>query len=252
MSPKTAKQTKKKPSLEEIQLENNAAKAAEVLYLREANEVVREQTEKRQGFSPRAVLDLLRSMLACLEEKDAYTHGHSLRVTEYVTALGFELGFTEAQIEELQVVAMLHDIGKVGIPDNILLKPAPLSRAEFEIMKSHPVRSSRILEKANAPASLVSGVRSHHERIDGLGYPDGMKGEEIPLYARMVLIADTFDAMTSTRPYRLSLDNETAFNELMKYSGTQFDLKLVGAFVRALKNPTILSAVEKTLLRKIV
>jgi putative nucleotidyltransferase with HDIG domain len=247
MAQKTAKQ-KKRPRLEEIQRESNIEKAAEVLYLREATEIV---TESRGGFSPRAVLDLLSSMLACLEEKDAYTHGHSLRVTEYSTALGFELGFTEAQIEELQVVAMLHDIGKVGIPDNVLLKPAPLTRAEFEIMKSHPVRSARILEKANAPKALIDGARSHHERIDGLGYPDGLKGEEIPLYARMVLIADTFDAMTSTRPYRLALDNETAFSELAKYSGTQFDLKLVGAFVRAIKNPTIQIAVEKTLFRKI-
>lgn len=250
---KPAKAKKKQAiatDLEAIQRENNNDKAADLLYLREAREVVN-QFDGSAAFSPRKLLELLRTMLACLEEKDAYTHGHSLRVTEYATVLALELGLTEQQVEELQVSAMLHDIGKVGIPDNVLLKPAPLSKAEFEIMKSHPVRSARILEKSGAPAELVAGVRSHHERIDGFGYPDGLKGNEIPLYARMVLIADTFDAMTSTRPYRLALDHETAFNELMKYSGTQFDLKLVNAFIRGMKNPERLREVEKTLLRKV-
>lgn len=238
------------PSAAAVEKENNNTRAADLLYLREANEVI-EHLDAKESFSPRKVLDMLRTMLACLEEKDAYTHGHSIRVTEYTTVLALELGFTNLQVEEVQICAMLHDIGKVGIPDNVLLKPAPLSKAEFEIMKSHPVRSSRILEKANALQSMVSGVRSHHERIDGHGYPDGLKGDQIPLYARMVLIADTFDAMTSTRPYRLALDNETAFQELMKYSGTQFDLKLVNAFIRGMKTPATVAAVEKTLLRKI-
>ena len=254
---KPAKAQKKKSeaaapvaAIEAIERENNTNKAAELHFLREANEVV-SHLDPRQTFSPRQLLDLLRTMLACLEEKDAYTHGHSLRVTEFATMLALELGLTEHQVEELQVAAMLHDIGKVGIPDNVLLKPAPLSRAEFEIMKSHPVRSARILEKAGAPAALVAGVRSHHERIDGLGYPDAIKGNDIPLYARMVLIADTFDAMTSTRPYRLALPNEVAFAELTKYSGTQFDLKLVNAFIRGMKNPDVARAVERTLLRKV-
>lgn len=233
-----------------VEYENNNGKPADLLFLQEAHGIV-ENLAPSEPFSPRKVLDMLRTMLACLEEKDSYTHGHSLRVTEYATVLGLELQFSERQIEELQVVAMLHDIGKVGIPDSILLKPAPLSKAEFEIMKSHPVRSARILEKANAPQAIIDGVRYHHERIDGLGYPDGLKGQDIPLHGRIVLIADTYDAMTSTRPYRLALDNETAFSELAKYAGQQFDSKLVSAFVRGMRTPETKIAVEATLLRKI-
>lgn len=184
---------------------------------------------------PDILLEALRAIISSLEEKDSYTHGHSIRVAEYAVILAEEIGLSEVEIREVELSALLHDIGKIGIPDNVLVKPARLTRAEFEIMKSHPVRSARILERITALRNLIPGIKYHHERYDGHGYPDGLKGEAIPLYARLILIADTFDAMTSTRPYRLALDKEIAFDELKKCSGTQFDPGLVAAFIRAMR-----------------
>lgn len=224
--------------------------SADLLYLQQANNVV-EQVREEGKFEASRVLELLRTMLACLEEKDSYTHGHSIRVTQYATVIAKHLQLQPSEIEEVQLVGLLHDIGKVGIPDNVLLKPAPLTKPEFEIMKSHPIRSARILEKANALHSLVEGVKYHHERIDGLGYPDGLRGNEIPLYARIILIADTYDAMTSTRPYRLALDKDTALKELVRFSGTQFDRKLVEVFIDALKNPHKVDQTAHEILRHI-
>lgn len=228
----------------------NSNRTADLIYLQEAKKVIT-KAQERPSFNAREVLEMLRTMLACLEEKDSYTHGHSIRVTQYATNIALELKLSPEEVEEVQLVGLLHDIGKVGIPDNVLLKPAPLTKPEFEIMKSHPIRSARILEKANALSSLVDGVRYHHERIDGLGYPDGLKGDEIPLYARIILIADTYDAMTSTRPYRLALDRETAFKELRRYAGTQFDENLVEAFIRSMENTHKNDSAAHDLLRHI-
>lgn len=188
-----------------------------------------------EDFYPDILLESMRAIISSLEEKDSYTHGHSIRVAEYAVLLAEEIGLSEVEIREVELSALFHDIGKIGIPDSILLKPARLTRAEFEIMKSHPVRSARIIEKISAMRNLVPGIKFHHERYDGLGYPEGLKGEAIPLYARMILIADTYDAMTSTRPYRLALDKEVAFDELQKCSGTQFDANLVTSFIAALR-----------------
>lgn len=184
---------------------------------------------------PEILFESLRAIIASLEEKDSYTHGHSIRVAEYSVMIAEELGFSELQIREVEISALFHDIGKIGIPDSILMKPARLTPAEFEIMKSHPVRSAQIMEKISALRNLIPGIRHHHERYDGLGYPDGLKSDEIPLYARIILIADTYDAMTSTRPYRLALDKEVAITELRNCSGTQFDTPLVDAFIRAMR-----------------
>lgn len=184
---------------------------------------------------PDLLLESLRAIVSSLEEKDSYTHGHSIRVAEYAVLLATELKLSEVEVREVELSALLHDIGKIGIPDSVLLKPARLTRAEFEIMKSHPVRSARILEKITAIKHLIPGIKYHHERYDGLGYPEGLQGDSIPLYARIILITDTFDAMTSTRPYRLALDKEIAFAELVKCSGTQFDPVLVDHFIRAMR-----------------
>jgi HD-GYP domain-containing protein (c-di-GMP phosphodiesterase class II) len=165
--------------------------------------------------------------------------------------IAVELGLSETEVREVELSALFHDIGKIGIPDAVLLKPARLSRAEFEIMKSHPMRSARILEKISPLRHLIPGIKYHHERFDGLGYPEGLRGDEIPLFARVILIADTYDAMTSTRPYRLALDKEIAFTELRNCSGTQFDPVLVEAFERAMRKkdagsqPTRDSVVKK-------
>jgi HD-GYP domain-containing protein (c-di-GMP phosphodiesterase class II) len=180
-------------------------------------------------------LECLRSIIVSLEEKDSYTYGHSIRLAEFAVMLATEMGLSEEEIREAELSALLHDVGKIGIPDSVLLKPARLTRAEFEIMKTHPVRSARIVQNISSLQHLLPGIRHHHERWDGLGYPDGLKGEEIPLYARLILVVDTFDAMTSTRPYRLALDKEVAIAELKRCAGTQFDSRLVEHFIRALR-----------------
>ncbi len=184
---------------------------------------------------PEVLIDSLRAIIASLEEKDSYTHGHSVRVAGYAVLVARELQLGEVEVRAIELCALFHDIGKIGIPDKVLQKSSRLSRAEFEIMKSHPVRSARILEKVSALGNLLPGIRHHHERFDGLGYPDGLSGLEIPLAARIILIADTYDAMTSTRPYRLALDKEIAFEELRKCAATQFDPTLVEAFITAMR-----------------
>ncbi|MGZ3695095.1 MAG: HD-GYP domain-containing protein [Bdellovibrionota bacterium] len=195
--------------------------------------------ESKEKFAeevyPDVLIEALRAIVSTLDEKDSYTHGHSIRVSEYAVILGEELNLSEIEIREVELAALLHDVGKIGIPDNILLKPGRLTQAEFEIMKSHPVRTGKILEKITALRHLIPGIVHHHERFDGLGYPSGLKGDGIPLYARIILIADTFDAMTSTRPYRLALDKEIAFEELNRCSGSQFDPYLVQCFIKAVR-----------------
>lgn len=216
---KTSKKTKRRA----------AERAPNILYLPSGRSV-------QADTIPDVLLESLRAIISTLEEKDSYTHGHSIRVAEYSVLLGQELGFSESTLKELELSALFHDIGKIGIPDSVLMKPARLTKAEFEIMKSHPVRSAKILEKISSFHALIPGIKYHHERYDGLGYPEGLKGEDIPLFARIILIADTYDAMTSTRPYRLALDKEIAFEELRRCSGTQFDGKLVDAFIRAIRS----------------
>ena len=118
---------------------------------------------------PDVLVESFRAIISTLEEKDSYTHGHSLRVAEYAVLIAQEVGLSETQVREVELSALFHDIGKIGIPDSVLLKPARLTRAEFEIMKSHPVRSARILEKISPLRSLIGGIKYHHERFDGLG-----------------------------------------------------------------------------------
>ena len=200
---------------------------------------------------PEILLEALKAIIYGLEEKDNYTHGHSIRVTEYAVVLAVALNLDDKSIREVELCGLFHDIGKIGIPDSVLLKPARLTKAEFEIMKSHPVRSAKIIEKIKALHNLIPGIKHHHERYDGLGYPEGLIGEEIPLYARIILIADTYDAMTSTRPYRLALGKEVAFEELRKCAGTQFDPNLVEIFISAIENRNSDHAPRYTLTKKI-
>jgi HD-GYP domain-containing protein (c-di-GMP phosphodiesterase class II) len=187
------------------------------------------------GMDQRVLIECMRAIISTLEQKDIYTHGHSVRVAEYAVLLGTALNLAESEIQQLELASLFHDIGKIGIPDTILTKPARLSKAEFEIMKSHPARSVHVLEKISAISHLIPGIKYHHERFDGLGYPEGLQGEDIPLHARIILIADTYDAMTSTRPYRLALDKEIAFEELSRCAGTQFDPHLVKVFIQTMR-----------------
>lgn len=171
------------------------------------------------------------ALASAIDAKDAYTHGHSQRVAKYSAALGRAVGFDDHEIERLELAAILHDVGKIGVPEAILNKEGRLTPAEMSVMRSHPEKGALILGSIRAMRDVVPGVLHHHERWDGLGYPDGLKGDNIPLNGRIILIADTFDAMTSTRPYREGLPLEVALDELRRCSGTQFDARLAEEFI---------------------
>ncbi|MBC75517.1 MAG: phosphohydrolase [Halobacteriovoraceae bacterium] len=176
-----------------------------------------------------------RTILKALDAKDKYTYGHSMRVTYFSMVLGKELGLNDQEMYDLQLSALFHDIGKIGTPDAVLNKPTRLNDEEFKIMKKHPTESYEILKGFSVFEKVARFAKHHHERYDGRGYPDGLKGEQIPLYSRIILIADTFDAMTSTRVYRKGLSYQTAYEELNEFSGSQFDPELVVMFIRGMK-----------------
>lgn len=173
----------------------------------------------------------IKVLLNTLKCKDDYTWGHSLRVAYLCVSTGQELGFGPEELYELEISALFHDLGKIGVPDHILKKPSRLEDSEFNEMKLHPEKSAEILQDFPIFKEMAINVKHHHERFDGRGYPSGLKGENIPLFSRIILIADTFDAMTSTRPYRKGLPYATAYAELREFAGTQFDPDLVEAFI---------------------
>jgi putative nucleotidyltransferase with HDIG domain len=191
---------------------------------------VRELRDQQREMCEMAV----KTMLRALDAKDNYTYGHSMRVAFYSVTLGKELGLNDEEMYELEMSALFHDIGKIGVPDAVLLKPARLTEEEFLKMKAHPSLTAEILTDFKYFQDIATYAKHHHERFDGRGYPDGLAGDDIPLYSRIILIADTFDAMTSTRPYRKGLPYEVAFNELEEFSGSQFDPELVKHFISAM------------------
>ncbi len=170
-----------------------------------------------------AVLQTVTAPAQAVELRDRYTGGHTQRVTNYTLLLAERLGLPSAQRLLLQVGVPLHDIGKIGVDDAVLRKASALDAVEFESMRSHTVRGAAILQGIPGLAAVLPIIRSHHERWDGRGYPDGLAGEAIPLLARMVAVADSFDAMTSDRPYRKSMPLARAFSEIAAGSGRQFD-----------------------------
>lgn len=179
---------------------------------------------------------LARTLLQALKERDPYTFGHCRRVARNAKLLAEAAGLNEYEQRVVEFSSMFHDLGKIGIPDAILLKPGRLTVEEEDLMREHPVKSAEILTPlSNIPffRDVMPGVRYHHERMDGAGYPDGVFGDAIPLSARIILIADTFDAMTTNRPYRAGMAREIAYKELQTFSGRQFDSQLVQIFLQA-------------------
>jgi HD-GYP domain-containing protein (c-di-GMP phosphodiesterase class II) len=174
-------------------------------------------------------LDAIETLAVALEAKDSYTRGHSNMVCAYAVAAARKMGFDKERLKAIEIGSMMHDIGKIGVPDEILNKPGKLTVEEFEIVKRHPVIGEEILKPMQHPLFEIPRqvVRWHHEQIDGKGYPDGLKGEEIPLEARITLVADAYEAMTSERPYRTAFSPAQAFDELRRYAGTQFDADVV-------------------------
>lgn len=173
----------------------------------------------------------IKSISSALDAKDEYTHGHSMRVTLYSIILAKTVNIPENELEMIEISGLLHDIGKIAIPQAILCKAGKLSDEEFVIMKTHPGNSEKLISSIKKLENIAPGIKHHHERWDGRGYPDKLAGEDIPYSARIIAIADTYDAMTSTRSYRKALDHEIAIEEIKKCTGTQFDPVLAQKFV---------------------
>lgn len=182
--------------------------------------------------------ETIHALASSIDAKDPYTRGHSRRVTEYSVEIGKEMNLNDNELEMLEYMAVLHDIGKIGVKDSILNKTAPLNDEEYEVIKGHPVIGAKILESSKSLKSLVNGVKYHHEKYDGTGYGEGLKGEEIPLGARIIAIADAYDAMTTDRPYRKGLSHGISMEEINKFSGRQFDPEIVRHFNSVMERRT--------------
>ena len=195
----------------------------------------REQDERETLF-----IEIISSLAATLEERDSYTHGHAQRVSQYGQKLGQYLGLSSKQINHLRLATILHDIGKIGIPDQVLLKQGKLNESELATIRPHPDKGVRILEHIHDPrmSEVILAVRHHHEQFDGNGYPLGLKGDQIPLLARILSLADSFDAMTSNRPYRKGMPIKQALSEILNCAGTQFDPKLAHLFIEVIERDT--------------
>jgi putative two-component system response regulator len=199
-------------------------------YQQSLEERVRELDQRNRT----SLINGVQMLVHALEAKDAYTSGHSSRVSRYATKSAVLLGFTDDSLEHLRLGGELHDIGKIGTREDILNKPAPLTAAEFEHVKLHTSLGERILAPFLAASpSVLRIVRSHHERIDGSGFPDSLRGDQIPLEARIVAVVDAFDAMTTNRAYRPSRPPADAIGELRRWAGIHFDGEVIEAFVAA-------------------
>jgi len=185
-----------------------------------------------------AYIQTITALAEAIDAKDAYTRGHSERVAVYASRIAGKMNLPSEIIERVYFAGLLHDVGKIGVPDAIISKPDRLDRHEYEVIKEHPTIGAKILEPVQFLRHIVPCVRHHHEWFDGSsrGYPDQLLSEEIPLPARVILVADTVEAMTSDRPYRKALPMETVVEELLKYSGSQFDSPCVDAFLRLLED----------------
>lgn len=170
-----------------------------------------------------------------LECRDTYTGGHTRRVCDYCLAIGADLGLSSSDLDKLKLSAILHDIGKIGVPDAVLRKTGPLDHDEFFQMQQHTRFGSDILQKVRSMAEVIPGVLYHHEKYDGSGYPEALKGDAIPELARIIAVADAYDAMTTDRPYHQGFSRAMAITELRRCSGTQLDATIVDVFIRGLE-----------------
>ena len=178
-----------------------------------------------------AYVSIVKVVAAAIDARDSYTHGHSARVSQLSVLMGKAIGLSKEELEDLEVACLFHDVGKIKTPDSILLKPGKLAQSEYEEMIRHVEYGASILNKAPSLRKYIPAVRHHHERQDGKGYPDGLNSDTIPLFASIISIADTFDAMTSTRPYRKAFSEEIALQEIVRVAGTQLRADLVAVFV---------------------
>lgn len=197
---------------------------------------INKELSESKDLLEKSYLESIEALRTTVEVKDVYTKGHSDRVAEYSLLIGEKLNLSPDELKTLKIGALFHDIGKIGIPDSILLKDTKLSKKEAAQIRKHPSIGEHILSNANIFQNIIPIVKHHHERYDGTGYPSKLSGDNIPLLARIVAVADTFDAMTSRRAYRSAIDFEHAKEEIIKCSGTQFDPVIAKVFVDILTN----------------
>ena len=198
-----------------------------------------EQLKKAAHENHLLFINSVRMLAAAIDAKDPYTRGHSERVARYSIAIGKNLNLPEKEMRNLRISALLHDVGKIGIDDRILRKPGALSDEEFEFMKQHPAKGAAIMSGVAQLIDIIPGMKYHHEKWSGGGYPDGLEGEQIPMQARIVAIADTFDAMTTNRPYQKAMELSYVVEKIKSFGGTRFDPRVVDGFVNAVKRGDI-------------
>ena len=213
-------------------IESGIKSISQMNEIKRINEELSDTYEKLES----AYLESIEVLRYTVEAKDTYTRGHSDRVSEYSVLIGEKLGLSETDIHTLRIGGLFHDIGKIGVPDTILLKESKLTDDEYSQIKNHPAIGAHILQNATIFKDLIPIVKHHHERYDGNGYPGKLKGEEIPYFARIATIADSFDAMTSRRSYRDILSLDLVKAEFAKGSGTQFDPEITKVFLDILNN----------------
>jgi HD-GYP domain-containing protein (c-di-GMP phosphodiesterase class II) len=198
-----------------------------------------EQLKKAANENHLLFINSVRMLAAAIDAKDPYTRGHSERVARYAIGIGKHLDLSEEEMRNLRISALLHDVGKIGIDDRVLRKPGALSEDEFELMKQHPAKGAAIMSGVAQLIDIIPGLKYHHEKWTGGGYPDGIAGEAIPLQARIVAIADTFDAMTTNRPYQKAMELGYVVEKIRSFAGTRFDPRVVDAFVNAVRRGDI-------------
>jgi HD-GYP domain-containing protein (c-di-GMP phosphodiesterase class II) len=179
-------------------------------------------------------LGSIRMLAAAIDEKDPYTRGHSGRVAKYSTIIGDGLGLSAEELDRLRISALLHDVGKIGVDDRVLKKPGKLTDEEFDLMKQHPVKGANIMRPVAQLRDVLPGIELHHERMDGGGYPYGLQGDQIPIMARIIAVADTFDAITTNRPYQSAMDVDYALDRIRSLAVTKFDTNVVAALESAI------------------
>jgi HD-GYP domain-containing protein (c-di-GMP phosphodiesterase class II) len=200
----------------------------------------RSAEENRQLF-----IGTVKALAAAIDGKDPYTRGHSERVSRFSMAIAQRLELPDEEVEQIRISALLHDVGKISIDDKILKKPAALTDEEYEIMKGHPQKGYKIMSQIPAMKEFLPGMYMHHEMVNGMGYPQGLKGDEIPLMGKIVAVADTFDAMTTDRPYQKAMKFEDALARIESFVGTRYDAAVVAAFSEACRDGQIRPGVVK-------
>jgi HD-GYP domain-containing protein (c-di-GMP phosphodiesterase class II) len=194
-----------------------------------------EQLKQAAAENHDLFLGSIRMLAAAIDEKDPYTRGHSGRVAKYAVIVGQQLGLSAEDLDKLRISALLHDVGKIGVDDQVLKKPGKLTPEEFEVMKQHPSKGANIMRPVAQLKDMLPGIELHHEQISGGGYPHGLSGDQIPMMARIIGVVDTLDAMTTNRPYQSAMDLEFAMNRIISFVGTKFDPVVVDALAAAVR-----------------